>query len=84
MENLKDMEKNGNYFVREDIVSEQHVHHKDEYREKKRDKVIFTSTILEETTPQPKRKEDYEKSEYFLGQFNIKKVVLLGELRRRS
>lgn len=68
MENLKDMEKNGNYFVREDIVSEQHVHHKDEYREeKKRDKVIFTSTILEETTPQPKRKEDYEKSEYFLG-----------------
>jgi hypothetical protein len=67
MENLKDMEKNGNYFVREDIVSEQHVHHKDEYREKKRDKVIFTSTILEETTPQTKRKEDYEKSEYFLG-----------------
>lgn len=67
MENLKDMEKNENYFVREDIVSEQHVHHKDEYREKKRDKVIFTSTILEETTPQPERKEDYEKSEYFLG-----------------
>ena len=32
MENLKDMEKNGNYFVREDIVSEQHVHHKDEYK----------------------------------------------------
>lgn len=67
MENLKDMEKNENYFVREDIVSEQHVHYKDEYREKKRDKVIFTSTILEETTPQPERKEDYEKSEYFLG-----------------
>lgn len=68
MKNLKDMEKNENYFVREDIVSEQHVHHKDEYREKKRDKVIFTSTILEEeTTPQPKRKENYEKSEYFLG-----------------
>lgn len=68
MKNLKDMEKNENYFVREDIVSEQHVHHKDEYREKKRDKIIFTSTILEEeTTPQPKRKEDYEKSEYFLG-----------------
>jgi hypothetical protein len=67
MKNLKDMEKNENYFVREDIVSEQHVHHKDEYREKKRDKVIFTSTILEETTPQPERKEDYEKSEYFLG-----------------
>lgn len=72
MKNLKDMEKNENYFVREDfvredLVSEQHVHHKDEYREKKRDKVIFTSTILEETTPQPKRKEDYEKSEYFLG-----------------
>lgn len=66
MKNLKDMEKNENYFVREDIVSEQHVHHKDEYREKKRDKVIFTSTILEETTPQPERKEDYEKSEYFL------------------
>lgn len=65
MKNLKDMEKNENYFVREDIVSEQHVHHKDEYREK--NKVIFTSTILEETTPQPKRKEDYEKSEYFLG-----------------
>lgn len=64
MKNLKDMEKNENYFVREDIVSE---HHKDEYREKKRDKVIFASTILEETTPQPKRKEDYEKSEYFLG-----------------
>ena len=84
MKNLKDMEKNENYFVREDIVSEQHVHHKDEYREKKRDKVIFTSTILEETTPQPKRKEDYEKSEYFLGLFNIKKMVLLGELRRRS
>ena len=62
MKNLKDMEKNENYFVREDIVSEQHVHHKDEYREKKRDKVIFMSTILEETTPQPKRKEDYEKS----------------------
>lgn len=56
MENLKDMEKNENYFVREDIVSEQHVHHKDEYREKKRDKVVFTSTIFEETTPQPKRK----------------------------
>lgn len=67
MKNLKDMEKNENYFVREDIVSEQHVHHKDEYREKKRDKVIFTSTILEETTPQSERKEDYEKSEYFLG-----------------
>lgn len=67
MKNLKDMEKNENYFVREDIVSEQHVHHKDEYREKKRDKVIFTSTILEETTPQPERKEDCEKSEYFLG-----------------
>lgn len=67
MKNLKDMEKNENYFVREDIVSEQHVHHEDEYREKKRDKVIFTSTILEETTPQPERKEDYEKSEYFLG-----------------
>lgn len=68
MKNLKDMEKNENYFVREDIVSEQHVHHKDEYREKKRDdKVIFTSTILKETTPQPKRKENYEKSEYFLG-----------------
>ena len=67
MKNLKDMEKNENYFVREDIVSEQHVHHKDEYREKKRNKVIFTSTILEETTPQPERKEDYEKSEYFLG-----------------
>lgn len=67
MKNLKDMEKNENYFVREDIVSEQHVHHKDEYREKKRDEVIFTSTILEETTPQHKRKEDYEKSEYFLG-----------------
>lgn len=67
MKNLKDMEKNENYFVREDIVSEQHVHHKDEYREKKRDKIIFTSTILEETTPQPERKEDYEKSEYFLG-----------------
>lgn len=67
MKNLKDMEKNENYFVREDLVSEQHVHHKDEYREKKRDKVIFTSTILEETTLQPKRKEDYEKSEYFLG-----------------
>lgn len=67
MKNLKDMEKNENYFVREDIVSEQHVHHKDEYREKKRDEVIFTSTILEETTPQPERKEDYEKSEYFLG-----------------
>lgn len=67
MKNLKDMEKNENYFVREDIVSEQHVHHKDEYREKKRDKVIFTSMILEETTPQPERKEDYEKSEYFLG-----------------
>jgi len=67
MKNLKDIEKNEeNYFVREDIVSE-HVHHKDEYREKKRDKVIFASTILEETTPQPKRKEDYEKSEYFLG-----------------
>lgn len=66
MKNLKDMEKNENYFVREDIVSEQHVHHKDEYREK-RDKVIFASTILEETTPQPKRKENYEKSEYFLG-----------------
>lgn len=65
MKNLKDMEKNENYFVREDIVRV--VHHKDEYREKKRDKVIFTSTILEETTPQPKRKEDYEKSEYFLG-----------------
>lgn len=64
MKNLKDMEKNENYFVREDIVSEQHVHHKDEYREKKRDKVIFTSTILEE---KPKRKEDYEKSEYFIG-----------------
>lgn len=64
MEKLK---RHGNYFVREDIVSEQHVHHKDEYREKKRDKVIFASTILEETTPQPKRKEDYEKSEYFLG-----------------
>lgn len=67
MKNLKDMEKNENYFVREDIVSEQHVHYKDEYREKKRDKVIFASTILKETTPQPKRKEDYEKSEYFLG-----------------
>lgn len=67
MKNLKDMEKNENYFVREDIVSEQLVHNKDEYREKKRDKVIFTSTILEETTPQPERKEDYEKSEYFLG-----------------
>lgn len=67
MKNLKDMEKNENYFVREDIVSEQHVHRKDEYREKKRDKVIFASTILEETTPQSKRKEDYEKSEYFLG-----------------
>lgn len=67
MKNLKDMEKNENYFVREDIVSEQHVHYKDEYREKKRDKVIFASTILEETTPQLKRKEDYEKSEYFLG-----------------
>lgn len=67
MKNLKDMEKNENYFVREDIVSEQHVHYKDEYREKKRNKVIFASTILEETTPQPKRKEDYEKSEYFLG-----------------
>lgn len=68
MKNLKDMEKNENYFVREDIVSEQHVvHHKDEYREKKRDKVVLTSTILEETTPQPKRKEDYEKSEYFFG-----------------
>lgn len=67
MENLKDMEKNENYFVREDIVSEQHVHHKDEYREKKRNKIVFTSTIFEETTPQQKRKEDYEKSEYFLG-----------------
>lgn len=67
MENLKGMEKNENYFVREDIVSEQHVHHKDEYRKKKRDKVVFTSTIFEETTPQQKRKEDYEKSEYFLG-----------------
>lgn len=67
MKNLKDMEKNENYFVREDIVSEQHVHYKDEYREKKRDEVIFMSTILEETTPQPERKEDYEKSEYFLG-----------------
>lgn len=67
MENLKDMEKNGNYFVREDIVSEQHVYHKDEYRGKKRDEVVFTSTIFEETTPQQKRKEDYEKSEYFLG-----------------
>ena len=67
MKNLKDMEKNENYFVREDIVSEQHVRHEDEYREKKRDKVIFASTILEETTPQSKRKEDYEKSEYFLG-----------------
>ena len=51
MENLKNMEKNGNYFVREDMVSEQHVHHKDEYREKKRDKVVLTSTIFEETTP---------------------------------
>lgn len=67
MENLKDLEKNENYFVREDIVSEQHVHHKDEYREKKRNKVVLTSTIFEETTPQQKRKEDYEKSEYFLG-----------------
>lgn len=67
MKNLKDMEKNENYFIREDIVSEQHVHHKDEYREKKRDKVIFASTILEETTPQSERKEDYKKSEYFLG-----------------
>lgn len=67
MENLKDMEKNGNYFVREDIVSEQHVHHKDEYREKKRDKVVFTSTIFEETTPQQKEKRIMENLKTFLG-----------------
>lgn len=67
MENLKDMEKNENYFVREDIVSEQHVHHKDEYREKKRDKVVFTSTIFEETTPQQKEKRIMEDLKTFLG-----------------
>lgn len=67
MENLKDMEKNENYFVREDIVSEQHVHHKDEYREKKRDKVVFTSTIFEETTPQQKEKRIMENLKTFLG-----------------
>lgn len=67
MENLKDMEKNENYFVREDIVSEQHVHHKDEYREKKRDKVVFSSTIFEETTPQQKEKRIMENLKTFLG-----------------
>lgn len=65
MKNLK--EKENDYFVREDMVSEQHVNHISEYREKKKDRIIFTGAILEDTTPQPKGREAYEMSDFFLG-----------------
>lgn len=67
MKNLKDMEKNENYFVREDIVSEQHVHHKDEYREKKRDKVILRVRFWKKLHHSLKEKRIMKNLNTFLG-----------------
>lgn len=58
-----------NYFVREDLVSEQHIHHCDEFISKKADKFIFAGTILdvEKSTTPKSEKNDFQWSENFLG-----------------
>lgn len=57
-------ERKEDYFVREDLVSDQHVHHESEEKERK---IVFTGAILRDITPKPRVAKDYEKSDYFLG-----------------
>lgn len=54
-----------NYFVREDLVSEQY----EELTERKKEnsKIILTGTILDNATKKPEKKKDDQRSEYFLG-----------------
>lgn len=64
------MEKEKNYFVREDLVSNQHTNH-DEVIEvnikSEKDDIIFTGAILEKPKDDRKLFNPCETSEYFLG-----------------
>lgn len=60
-------ERKEDYFVREDLVSNQHVHHESEEKERKREEIVFTGAILRDITPKPRVARNYEKSDYFLG-----------------
>lgn len=61
-------EKKKNYFVREDLVSDQHVHHESEIKEEKKSMIVMTGAILNNPfQPKNLKKEACEVSDYFLG-----------------
>lgn len=61
-------EKKKNYFVREDLVSDQHVHHESEIKEEKKSMIVMTGAILNDPfQPKNLKKEACEVSDYFLG-----------------